>query len=365
MHMDDKKFNAGEKDADQTRVFRPDEIQDEIDKLERQKAEAIAAQITRNINKDKERKSGAAPATSAASVSIADRQVEEGGLADPALQREEEAYSALERKAQEETGRLFPPVDAAGPEGQVGQAGTLGPEAQAAGVGPARAESPEAQPLTKKEQKRQAKEAKKAAKAAAKAAKKGQAPASADGVAPEAAEAVPEEKSSIWADWILPILLAFVLAISLRTFVGGATTVKGESMNPTLENGDILLVSKIPTYKKEYQRADIVIIDAPDRQDGELYVKRIIGLPGETVRLANGKVFINDWVIEEHYIEDLPTMANVETEWTLGEKEYFVMGDNRIPGASNDSRYFGPVQADAIEGVATYRIFPFGTAQGL
>lgn len=173
-----------------------------------------------------------------------------------------------------------------------------------------------------------------------------------------------EEKSgNFLTDWLIPIIIAFAIAFCVRQFVGGTTTVRGNSMDPTLQNGDVLIVSKIPTYNYDFKRADIAIIDAPDQEERELYVKRIIGLPGEKIRLVNGNILINGMKLKENYTEDIPTLPNSESEWTLGNDEYFVLGDNRQPGASNDSRYFGPINKNLIEGVATFRLFPISTAR--
>ena len=156
-------------------------------------------------------------------------------------------------------------------------------------------------------------------------------------------------------NWILPVAIAIVLAIIIRFFIGGATTVSGTSMEPTLNNGDFLLVSKIPTYFKKYHRGDILIIDSPDLD--EYYVKRLIGLPGETVEIKDGKVYINGkWMKEYYTSEDTASYAN--TKWKLGNNEYFVMGDNRASGASNDSRLFGPIPAEHIKAVSRFRIWP-------
>lgn len=156
-------------------------------------------------------------------------------------------------------------------------------------------------------------------------------------------------------NWILPVAIAIVLALVIRFFIGGATTVSGTSMEPTLNNGDFLLVSKIPTYFKKYHRGDILIIDSPDLD--EYYVKRLIGLPGETVEIKDGKVYINGkWMKEYYTSEDTASYAN--TKWKLGNNEYFVMGDNRASGASNDSRLFGPIPAEHIKAVSRFRIWP-------
>ena len=159
-------------------------------------------------------------------------------------------------------------------------------------------------------------------------------------------------------EWLEPVIIAVALAMIINVFLGGATLVKGESMEPTLHNKEVLIVSKIPAYTGKFQRSDIVILDSPDKKD-EYYVKRIIGLPGEKVDIVDGRVFINEKLLKEYYIGDLPTEIYQDSTWKLGDDEYFVMGDNRKPGASNDSRLFGPVKRTALEEVARFRIFPF------
>lgn len=165
----------------------------------------------------------------------------------------------------------------------------------------------------------------------------------------------PKGIRGIFFNWILPITVALLIAVVIRFYVGGATTVSGSSMEPTLHDGDFLLVSKIPTYLKNYKRGDILIIDSPDLD--EFYVKRLIGLPGETVEIQEGKVYINGKWMKEFYT-DQETVSYASAKWTLGENEYFVLGDNRGTGASNDSRLFGPVLAEHIKAVSRLRIWP-------
>lgn len=161
-------------------------------------------------------------------------------------------------------------------------------------------------------------------------------------------------------EWVLPLGFAIAIAVLIRVFVGGTTEVQGESMMPTLHDGDYLIVNKLPTYRQDYKRADIVIIDAPHLPD-KFYIKRIIGLPGERVRILDGKIYINDQLLQENYIPPIETTTYNETEWLLGTDEYFVLGDNRIHGKSNDGRMFGPVEGKHIRGVAVWRIWPLQT----
>lgn len=178
--------------------------------------------------------------------------------------------------------------------------------------------------------------------------------------------AVKEKKESVlksaFFGWILPIVGAIALAVFIRQFVGGATTVQGTSMEPTLHDGNVLLVSKIETYMKSFHRGDVLIIDSPDQ--AELYVKRLIGLPGETVSIKDGKIYVNNqYEVKENYT-NTPTVTYKDDTWTLGADEYFVLGDNRGEGASNDSRLFGPIKASEIEAVAHLRIWPIGEFRG-
>lgn len=173
-------------------------------------------------------------------------------------------------------------------------------------------------------------------------------------------------------DWISPIILAVILAILLRIFVGGATTVQGESMEPTLQNEDILFVSKLPTYGNNFDRIDIVIIDPPiepkdqvTEEEEKLFVKRIIGMPGETVEIRDGNIYINGQLLREFYLGEPETGTYNESKWVLGDDEYFVLGDNRAPGRSNDSRFFGPIKEDDILGVVKFRIWPFSSIGGV
>lgn len=159
-------------------------------------------------------------------------------------------------------------------------------------------------------------------------------------------------------DWIKTILLALIIAFFIKIFLLDATKVEGNSMLNTLHSGDMLFVDKVSKHFKEYERGDIVIIKAPD-QENTLYVKRIVGLPGDFVSINNGDVYINGEIYLEHYIntnETLPT--NSLSEWSVNDDEYFVMGDNRLINASNDSRNFGPIKSDSIVGHAFLRFYP-------
>lgn len=152
---------------------------------------------------------------------------------------------------------------------------------------------------------------------------------------------------------IIPYLIIIVVVILIRTFIITPVRVDGASMNKTLENGQILLLYKLGNVK----RYDIVVLD--EEIEDEIIIKRIIGMPNDTVEIKNGKIYVNDEEIEEEYAYG---QTSDYDKITLGDDEYFILGDNRP--ISKDSRYFGPVKEDEIIGKIIFRLWPinkFGT----
>ena len=148
---------------------------------------------------------------------------------------------------------------------------------------------------------------------------------------------------------LLPYLLIIVVIILIRTFIITPVRVDGTSMNKTLADGDILLLYKLA----KIDRFDIVVLD--EEYDDEIIIKRIIGLPGETVEIKDGDIYINDISMpdDEYAYGDTSDYDKI----TLGNDEYFILGDNRL--ISKDSRYFGAVKKDDIMGEAVFRLWPF------
>lgn len=167
---------------------------------------------------------------------------------------------------------------------------------------------------------------------------------------------------AILMEWVIPIAFAFGLAFIIKTYIGGLSSVQGHSMEPTLREGDMLYVDKLPIHFKNYKRGDILIIDSPDGV--ELYVKRLVGMPGETVEIKNGKVLIGGKWLKDSWTDKETAVYNND-KWVLGPDQYFVLGDNREEGASNDSRIFGPIGPERIEGVARLRIWPLSSIKGM
>ncbi|MFZ1754580.1 MAG: signal peptidase I [Caldilineaceae bacterium] len=149
------------------------------------------------------------------------------------------------------------------------------------------------------------------------------------------------------------VVPAILLALAIHIFLAQATVVYGQSMQPNLQPAERLVIEKVSYYFGEPQRNDIVVLDIP--QMSELLIKRVVGLPGETVEIRRGTVLINNQSIDQSFI--LLPGGTTYGPITLGGDSYFVMGDNR--NNSNDSRSFGPVHRNAIAGKAWMRYWPF------
>lgn len=172
-----------------------------------------------------------------------------------------------------------------------------------------------------------------------------------------------KEKKINWKEtvsFILYIVVVFVITYLVITYVGQRTEVIGTSMEYTLSDGDNLIVDKISYRFRDPQRFDIIVFPYQYKED-TYYIKRIIGLPGETVQIdANGTIYIDGKELEESYGREVIKDPGIAAEpIKLGEDEYFVLGDNR--NASSDSRVtsVGNIKREDIIGRAWLRIYPF------
>ncbi len=179
-------------------------------------------------------------------------------------------------------------------------------------------------------------------------------------------------------EWVVTIVVAVVLALGIRTFLFEFVKVDGESMLDTLQDKEIMLVTKYQysstwlcfpwqsnadkenaprfTVGGDPERFDVVICRYPGRGDVN-FVKRVIGIPGDKIVLVNGNLFVNGIAYEEPYISEAYKSGYISNgEWTVGEGEYFVMGDHR--NNSNDSRAVGPITRDMIVGHVTRVLWP-------
>lgn len=156
------------------------------------------------------------------------------------------------------------------------------------------------------------------------------------------------------------VFIVIVAAVSyfVVAFVGQRTQVSGESMETTLADGDHLIVDKISYRFRDPKRYDIVVF--PYRyEENTYYIKRIIGLPGETVQIADGYVYINGVLLDEHYGNEVMNNPGLAAEpITLGADEYFVLGDNRNNSQDSRSANVGVIHRDELLGRAWIRIWP-------
>lgn len=165
----------------------------------------------------------------------------------------------------------------------------------------------------------------------------------------------PVEEKTNWGRFFLDVLETVVLAVILFVGINAVSArvrVDGFSMRPTLDDGEFLLVSKL-TYKwSDFSRGDIVVFHFPLNPDEEL-IKRIIGLPGDHVVVREGRVYVNDELVKEGYIEQPPLYIG---EWFVTEGNLFVLGDNR--NNSNDSKDWGMLPMENVVGRAVLIYWP-------
>ncbi|OKQ00111.1 signal peptidase I [Paenibacillus sp. P46E] len=167
-------------------------------------------------------------------------------------------------------------------------------------------------------------------------------------------------------NWFFTAAVIFALMSLLNIFVFNVSTVIGQSMQPTLLEGEKLIINKISLVFASPGRGDVIVLHdpstGPDRK--EYLVKRVIGIPGDKVEVRNHKLYVNGKLKDEPYV-DTEIQDPDFAQLTLDKGTYFVMGDNRHAGASKDSRYFGAVSEDLLVGKAAFIWWPFGKASAL
>lgn len=162
--------------------------------------------------------------------------------------------------------------------------------------------------------------------------------------------------------WILYFAGAVLVIWFVLTFVGQRTVVSGSSMNDTLSDGDNLILEKLSYRFGDPERFDIIVFQ-PYEDSDKLYIKRIIGLPGETVYIdEEGNIYIDGELLEEDYgKETIQNPGRASEPITLGEDEYFVLGDNRNNSTDSRSEEVGNVKRASIVGKAWLRFWPIGS----
>jgi signal peptidase I len=159
------------------------------------------------------------------------------------------------------------------------------------------------------------------------------------------------------------VLIAFVIMLGFRLFIAEPFIVSGSSMVPTFHNREYLIINKIGYRLHQPDRGDVIVFKYP-RDTSQYFIKRVIGLPGEKVKVADGHVIIYNSqhpqgsVLNEPYLPDQTKTLGGEGTVSLGNEEYFVLGDNRQ--ASSDSRVWGILPKNDIVGKVWLRVFPLG-----
>lgn len=160
------------------------------------------------------------------------------------------------------------------------------------------------------------------------------------------------------AGWLLYIVLIIALTWIVVTFVGQRTEVSGSSMETTLSDKDQLIVDKMTYRFRDPKRYDIVVFPY-QYQDNTYYIKRIIGLPGETVQILSGMVYIDGMRLDEHYGNEIMENPGIAEEpLTLGEDEYFVLGDNRNNSSDSRASDVDLIHRKDLIGRAWIRVWP-------
>ncbi len=164
-------------------------------------------------------------------------------------------------------------------------------------------------------------------------------------------------------EWVQTIVIALAIALPIRYFIAEPFIVQGASMDPTFASGQFLIVDRLSYRFEEPQRGDVVIFEYPN-DPSLFYIKRIIGLPGETIKINDGIVTIvnkenpKGFQLKDQYVD--PDHASHDSEEaTLSTTQYFVMGDNR--SQSSDSRKWGALEKNFIVGRPIFRLLPVNT----
>lgn len=169
-------------------------------------------------------------------------------------------------------------------------------------------------------------------------------------------------------EWLLVIVGAVVVALLVKTFVVQAFSIPSPSMTPTLQNGDRVLVNKLSYDAHDLNRGDVIVFERPPSLaaapgEPEDLIKRVIGLPGETIVAREGVVYVDDRALVEPYLEEGTLTFDIDTPLTVPDGQVLVLGDNR--SNSTDGRAFGTIDADTVIGRAFMVMWPPGRVGAL
>lgn len=173
----------------------------------------------------------------------------------------------------------------------------------------------------------------------------------------------PEKKENFFAEIVRFTLIALVIVVPIRLFIAQPFIVSGASMEPTFSTGQYLIVDQVTYRLEDPERGDVIVFRYP-RDPSKFFIKRIIAIPGDTIEIQRNEITIKNKDNPEGVLLDEPYVLAMEPDTvlteTLGEHEYFVMGDNR--NASSDSRIWGVLRDNLIVGRALLRLLPITEA---
>lgn len=169
-------------------------------------------------------------------------------------------------------------------------------------------------------------------------------------------------------EWLGVMVIAVAVALLIQTFLVQAFRIPSESMEPTLQDGDRVLVNKLSYRGGVPNRGDVVVFHRPSTFPAQMgepedLIKRVIGLPGDTLVTVNGQLYVNNRELIEPYLTEGTTTTMIEAPIVIPDGEVFLLGDNR--NNSTDSRMFGSVNVDSIVGRAFTIMWPLSRASGL
>jgi signal peptidase I len=176
-------------------------------------------------------------------------------------------------------------------------------------------------------------------------------------------EPTPERRTTSLRSVLLETLQTLLLSIALFAAIQFATArvrVQSISMQPTLYEKDFVLVNRLALRFDNLNRQDVIVFQPPFDLEGEPYIKRVIGLPGDRVRISGGHVYVNDVLLQENYLAASPSYQG---EWTVPQDNLFVLGDNR--NKSSDSHHWGMVPLANVIGKAEFVYWPVNHWQAL
>lgn len=156
--------------------------------------------------------------------------------------------------------------------------------------------------------------------------------------------------------WVFGIGIAIFLSFMLVMFFGIKTSMVGSSMEPVIYNGQNIFINRVAYNMTSPKRGDVIVFKPNGNKNSHLYIRRVVGLPGEKIKISGGKVYINGSIYSEDVTTETREAGIAASEITLEMDEYFVMGDNRTNSEDSRSANIGNVKNSMIEGSAWYRL---------